>query len=142
MSTNVTKVVYRFPIDQLKGATQAEALAYFREQIGEPSDCDEYDGVVEGFYYDLPNGKGEYPFEDWVKPVHEGPDWGVEVVLGYSQDGMGKGLDSSVVYGKGISTKGYDAEFLALGFLQEDIANAKVHAYTWYNGVDEPVTFD
>jgi len=124
MSTDVKKVVFRWCIPELTGKSDAEALAYFRTHLREPDDI-ETDGETEVYGFEYLIGIGQVEgVSDFIQPVSADGKWGLELVLGYQR------LEDDK----------------AIGFMPEVLDGVlytgKVHAYTWYNGVDEPITFD
>lgn len=152
MSSSVTKVAYRFRVPELDGVKGATALAYFRERFGEPESSYEDDGEADDYFsYGSLNlwEKNPEGFRSFVFPVRSlhGKQWGVEVVLGLMDHGLNAhlGLTPKVMAGHGLGCELLMRlldELESMGFDREEVANGKFHAYTWYTGGDEPVTFD
>lgn len=148
MSTEITKVAFRFPLPELDGKDPGEVLPFYRKIIGEPEEIDEYEGVVQGFYYtSLPYvEQNPTAFHDFVRPVQslDTKQWGAEVVLGILNHDYYhyNGWRPDVLNGHAIDVEGVREDLLALGFTEEQVGRGRVHAYTWHNGGDEPVTFE
>ena len=151
MSTDVFKVVYRMRIPQLRGADPAHALEFFKDILGSPRNIDRFQGEIQGFTYQagqltsLPDNPTE--FLDFLNPVHAYPPpwWGLDLILCEAKvsENIYRGLSPHMIEGSG----GVDVRDLAFRLKKRGIppriANSgRIHAYTWYNGVEEPIEFD
>lgn len=146
MSTEVSKVCYRFPVPTLKGATNREALRFFRKIIGEPTEIEEFEGELYGFHYEsLPYLK-ENPtgIKNFLRPVQVGDQWGIEVVIGIvNLDRYNYiGFQADVLEGKGLRLTELMGALSKTYIPPQVFSQGKIYAYTWYNGVDEHLTFD
>ena len=146
MSSEVTKVSYRFPIPALKGASNRVALDFCRRFLGEPSTLDEWDGEIHGFHYESLDYLKENPteFKSFVQPVKVGNQWGLEVILGIVNLGHYNyiGFQCDVLEGKGLNLLPVFDALRELGISPDIYEQGKVYAYTWYNGTDEYITFE
>ena len=124
-----------------------EVLPIFRQRLREPDEIDRYKGEILGFYYDLPKEKEPAEFPRFLRSVQASEDgenqWGVEVVFGYCNHGLGHhcGFQPGVLSGEGIQVDEVRRLLIEQGFTEAEVTRGRVHAYTWYNGCDEPVTF-
>ena len=145
MSSEVTTVAYRFPIPALKGVSDAEALKFFRRIIGEPEGVDELGDETYFWYKSLPYLK-ENPteFREFLRPVQVGDEWGLQVIIGIVnlEHYNYIGFQADVLHGKGINLPPILDGLAEVGISEDLIATGKVYAYTYYNGVDEPLTFE
>jgi|SaaInlStandDraft_4_1057021.scaffolds.fasta_scaffold60829_1 hypothetical protein len=146
MSTEVTKVCYRFPVPTLKGATVREALAFYRKVIGKPSEIDEDEGEILGFHYEpLPYLKvNPTGIKNFLRPVKVGDQWGIEVVIGIANldRNYSVGFQADVLEGKGLRLQELFGALAMTSIPTYFLVQGKVYAYTWYNGVDEPLSFE
>lgn len=157
MSTTERKVVLRFKLPQLAGNFQA-ALAYFTERLGPPEEVDTED---EWLFYKKPKNKDLAPpftqfldHADIVRPFivpcsvrnQMGyMEYGFEVWLAHMDETHYKasGLLPEIMEGKGINFAHIDLirrALIKIGF--PDHIQPSIHAYSWYNGTDEPIRFD
>jgi hypothetical protein len=139
MSTDVTKVSLRFPIAALVGKDTQAAYTYFTERLGHAQHLfEEADGTVISF------GK---MISD-IQPIHnEFGHWGAEVVLCCSTPEFNRvtGTETRLGEGQGVSIDRLSLALLKAiekGFTPEDVIKAKLYAYTWYSGTEEPITFE
>lgn len=127
MSDMEYKTVVRLPLPNLDGLSTTEVLKFFREKIGEPSDVDELDGKVEGFYYE----DGEYrPIYD-----HETKRWAIDKVLAEEDESQEKDPIPMTVHKLANIEANMQIKFGTRNkvfFL----------SYSWYNGENEPVIID
>ena len=154
MSCEVTKVCYRFPIPHLEGASVTEAYKFFSSFLGEASDIDykDYDTKTEvlNFSYEVSSlyYKKVNPteFKSFIEPIRGmNGKWGAEVIISImSLDSYNcAGLQPEVVSGKqGIDFTKIVNGLENLGFRMDTTLNGKIYSYTWYNGVDEPISFE
>jgi hypothetical protein len=130
MSCNETKVVLRAEFPRLKGKTRQEVYPFYLELLGEPTDKDEWDGVVEYFSYE---GKYQPAYD------HDSKRWGIDLVLHHESDyntyinmeTNGLTLDEFHKLAHEMSIK-----------FEVDKYKIRLISYTWYNGSDEPIQFD
>ena len=145
MSTEVSKVVYRVRLFDLEKLPFEDVVSYFREKLGEPEDVEEGWISYGNLVYAETNPT---EFKDFVRPVRvntpQGTQWGVEVVLGIMNldNYRPRGWRPEVLAGAGIDLRGVVEGLVRLGFFPSEVLLGRIHAYTWYNGVDEPVRFD
>ena len=126
MSEMKFKFVIRAHLPQLTGADRATALAYFRPKVGDPDD-----------YFDDSDWWYDHNKND-VCPVAatDSNEWGIDVVL----------VD---VVEESASSGSIDTESLRkiVGDMLESFpemgsAIITVTGYSWYTGVDEPISFE
>ena len=146
MSSDIFKVAYRFRLPALKGASQRDALSFFTRIIGEPETVDEWDGEVHGFHYaNLAYAKNPVlTFKEALRPVQVKDEWGLEVVLVAARTGhsTGTGIQANVEDGYGVDLAAIHKGLREVGLPDHLIMSGKLYAYSWYNGGDEPVSFD
>ena len=139
MSTDITKVSLRFPITALIGQTTNTAFAYFLDRVGGLDQVvEEPDGTVSSF------GKA---ISD-IQPVQdEFGVWGAEIVLCRCTPEFDRvtGSETRLSEGQGVPVDRLSFALLKAiesGFCSEDVIQAKLYAYTWYSGTEEPITFE
>lgn len=146
MSTEVSKVVYRIPLDM----EPQEVLSFFRDILGEPEEVYYSEDNEIRFYYD--DGGLEYKktnptdFKEFVCPCRDVKTnkWGLEVIISIMNHDRYNyiGLIPNVLSGHAIDIDIVKAGLLDLGLNIDLINKGKLYAYTWYNGGDEPVYID
>jgi len=130
MSENVTNFSIRAHIPELDSYSAKEALNFFRKRLGEPDDVDEYKGEVDYFNYD-------YAKHDLV-PVYSSDEnkWGIEHIFvktfPYDIDTIQISISDLEKWDQKIRDK----------FPHVNIGPLLVCSYTYYNGTDEPISFD
>jgi len=131
MSSTESKCGYRVPIESLRGKNWTEALAYFRELIGEPEDVDEYEGEVQYFTYADDAKYRACPEESHGEYESKNDGWFIDMNLdsGYGEDHS----DLHLTFGEIEKTVLELSE--KFGVNKDDIM---VFGYSWYNGVEEP----
>lgn len=143
MSTNVSKAVIRFHIPALDDASDQTAYLYFASRLGEPDDWVNRDENGQVYYFS---------YKADLRPVRQSRGgsnyWGMELVLceHIPEYGTTTGAYPHMVDGKmGISFSAFEPfkeRLIEMGFKKADIETAKIYAYTWYNGTDEPISFE
>ena len=134
MSEDVTKSALRLRLPELDGMSWNEAYAFFVAKIGQPVDVDEYEGEIQYFSY-APKRVRNKPSKDYYEPIKDGDKWGVDFVFEYGYPYECEGLNETIV---DIQTC---AEKMA-GIFGKEVVNVRVVCSTWYNGVDEPISFE
>jgi hypothetical protein len=119
------KTVVRLPLPALDGKTDVEALEFFRKKIGEPT------------YADTPdeNGGMFFEYEDGTyRPVYdcEVKRWGVDKVLAHE-------TEEPVFFIRMTTTRLVEVE-REMRDKFDTHGNVFFLSYSWYNGVDEPIT--
>lgn len=128
MSHHESKCGIRANIKSLRGKNTNEAYEYFRSILGEPDDIDEYEGIIEGFYY-----KREYrPDKEYSCGNTSDDGWFVDRIIssGNSYDGQSKLYLPLHLLNQMVR------EMIEKFGVEED--DIMIFSYSWYNGSDEP----
>lgn len=130
MSCNESKIVLRAEFPQLKGKNRTEVFPFYKDILGEPSELEEYEGEIQYFEYE-----GKFlPAYDFNKKR-----WGIDLVLHHQSDYKTFIKHKS----NGLSLGEFEALANSMSQLfGVDKSKVRLISYTWYNGVDEPVTFE
>jgi len=126
MSQDEAKSAIRLYLPELDGQNWNDVYPYFKQRLGEADNIDETDGVIEWFCY--ASNLGEHYQVLCVDKMR----WVVDLVLDRAYLTEWNGLNESL------------AELDRKAFKFADIfcklpQDCRIVAYTWYNGVDEPV---
>lgn len=124
MSEEVSHVSIRANIPELKGKSRAEVLPFFREKIGEPTKL--YDD--NDWYYDTE--------EDFIIAIqcYDTKEWGIDWILSRGDPNECDDVNVSLDYISVVQDKMLKVFPTATGFM--------LCSYTWYNGVEEPITME
>lgn len=130
MSCNESKTVLRAEFPKLKGKTRQEVYPFFLNLLGKPEEVDEYDGVVEYFYYE---GKHQPVYD------YDSKRWGIDLVLHHESDYK----TYIEMESNGLTLDEFNklAHDMSLKF-EIDKYKVRLISYTWYNGADEPIKFE
>ena len=125
MSETRFKFVVRAYLPHLTGVDREVALAYFRPKVGNPDEY--YDNL--DWHYD--------PGENAACPVKatDADEWGIDVVLAFGKD-AGNDIEGSIDID--------DLEDVINNLRQDfpELGRILIMSYTWYTGVDEPISFE
>jgi len=118
MSEDVTKFALRGRIPELDNKSAKEALDFFRKNMGEPD-------LVEDDWFEYQNSH--------FTPIHSSSEnaWGIEKIM----------LLTSEESEMSVSLETVQHTFTEMKAWFPSIPTLIVVGYTWYNGIDEPVTF-
>lgn len=128
MSCMESKLVFRCELPELHGMSHGEVLPYFAERMGDPSYIAENDGVINYFEY-----------EGNLQPVYDYDNniWGIDYIAGQVNENEYEDLYISLSMGE---IEMIFAELYGLFGVNED--DVRLVSYSWYNGADEPISFD
>lgn len=128
MSCMESKLVFRCELPELYGMSYEEVLPYFTERIGNPSYIDENDGVINYFEY-----------EGNLQPVYDYDNnvWGIDYIAGQVDENKHDDLRISLSVHE---IEMIFAELFGCFSINED--DVRLVSYSWYNGADEPISFD
>lgn len=130
MSCNETKIVLRAEFPQFQGKTRTEVFPFYKEILGEADEVNEWEGEIDYFKY---SGKYQPAYE------YKSKRWGVDWVLHHETDNK--------VYiemkENGVSLADFEKMANSMSELFGiEKSNVRLTSYTWYNGVDEPISFE
>jgi hypothetical protein len=130
MSCNESKTVLRAEFPRLKGKSRNEAYPFYVKFLGEPIEVEEWNGEVDYFRYD-----GEY------QPVYDydSKRWGIDLVLHHESD-YNTYIEMKT---NGLTLDEFNklANEMSLKF-EVDKYKIRLISYSWYNGSDEPISFE
>lgn len=125
MSETRFKFVVRAYLPHLTGVDREVALNYFRPKVGDPDEY--YDNL--DWHYD--------PGENVTCPVKatDADEWGIDVVLAFGKD-AGNDIEGSIDI--------EDLEDVVSNLRRQfpELGRMLVMGYTWYTGLDEPISFE
>lgn len=134
MSSTEVKFAVRGHVRALDDMTADEAFPFFQERMGDPDDIDSDDEGVQYFRYEAKKNGG-WAVVNTEAGFRKGK-WGIDFVLldGYEHKDPWPGVvaipDLAAIAHQMTSRFGVEP------------ADIVVTAYTWYNGVDEPITLE
>ena len=134
MSTNITKFGVRGLIPELTGRSYREVRAFFHSKGYEITNMeeDELDDMPEFKLFSCYETVGQ------IYPVmsNDGKQWGLEKLLYYEKDGKEAGVS--------LFSFGTLLDIVQTFSIQYGIRvkSTIVFSYTYYNGCDEPVSFN
>jgi len=130
MSCNESKTVLRAEFPQLQGKTTNEVYPFYLEILGKPNEIDEYDDEVGYFSYE---GKYQPAYD------YDSKKWGIDLVLHHESD-YNTYIKQET---NGLSLKEFDTLAKSMtDVFGVDKDKVRLISYTWYNGSEEPISFE
>jgi len=118
-------VAIRGHIPELDGKSDSDVFPLFQDKLGEPLEIDKLEDVIEWFEYDDSDQK--------LVPVYSSNEekWGLQCIF--------ESRDCELDFCIPGNYANHVLEDMQKIF--PTIKNVVIHIYSWYTGVDEPVTF-